>query len=240
MSILSVSSVTKNFSGIVALDNVSLDLQEKEVLGLIGPNGAGKTTLFNIIAGYYKPSSGKVIYAGRDITGLQPYKICKLGIARTFQIPKPFPDMKVIDHIKVARNFGTKKNEKINSISDTEICNLVGLGEKKDVEARYLNVSEKKRLEVARAIATSPKILLFDEIGAGLTPSEGTIILGLIERLSGDFGLSIIWVEHVMRILMKGVHRVVVLNHGVKIAEGKPEEIVNDERVQQAYLGGRL
>ncbi|MEM0117271.1 MAG: ABC transporter ATP-binding protein [Conexivisphaerales archaeon] len=240
MSILEAVSVRKVFSGLVALDNVSLQLNKNEVLGLIGPNGAGKTTLFNIIAGFMKPTSGKIIFEGREITGKPANRVCRLGIARTFQIPRPFGDMTVLENLQVARQFSHHNRSGSNSIDTKVILELTGLSERAGLEAKKLTVSEKKRLEVARALATSPKVLLLDEIAAGLTPKEGEWAVNLMKQLSEQFSISVIWVEHIMRLLMKGVQRVVVLDHGVKIAEGKPEQVVNDERVQQAYLGVKV
>jgi branched-chain amino acid transport system ATP-binding protein len=236
-SILDVSVIKKNFAGLVALDGVSLQLGKREILGLIGPNGAGKSTLFNIIAGTVRPTSGRIRFRGRDITGLPPNRVCRLGIARTFQIPKPFLDMTVLENVQVAEYFSGSRGPKVGTPG--EICELVGLKDKMLLPAGVLNVSGKKRLEVARALATSPDVLLLDEIAAGMAPAEGEWAVQFIERMSRDYSISIIWVEHVMRLLMKGVHRVVVLDHGVKIAEGKPEEVVNDEKVKQAYLGVR-
>jgi branched-chain amino acid transport system ATP-binding protein len=237
-TVLDVSLVRKNFAGLVALDGVSLQLGRKEILGLIGPNGAGKSTLFNIIAGTLKPTSGTVTFRGRNITGLPPNRVCRLGIARTYQIPKPFLDMTVLENVYIAESFGSGRDSKVGT--PAEICDLVGLKDKMHLEAGMLNVSGKKRLEVARALATSPDVLLLDEIAAGMSPTEGEWAVRFMEKMSQSYDLSIIWVEHVMRLLMKGVHRVVVLDHGVKIAEGRPEEVVNDEKVQQAYLGGKL
>jgi len=237
MNIIDVVSVRKVFSSLVALDGVSFQLNRNEVLGLIGPNGAGKTTLFNIIAGFMKPTSGKVIFEGKEITGKPSNRICRMGIARTFQIPRPFGDMTVLENIRVAREFSHHDRSGASSIDTQTILGMTGLADRMNVEAKKLTVSEKKRLEVARALATSPKVLLLDEIAAGLTPKEGEWAVNLMKKLPEMFGISVIWVEHVMRLLMRGVQRVIVLDHGVKIAEGKPEEIVNDERVQQAYLG---
>jgi branched-chain amino acid transport system ATP-binding protein len=233
--ILDVSMIRKTFAGLVALDGVSLQLGSSEILGLIGPNGAGKSTLFNIISGSMKPTAGKVKFHDLDITGLPPNRICKLGIARTFQIPRPFLDMTVLENVEIAQIFGGNRVPKIGT--PREICELVGLRDKMHLSAKVLNVSGKKRLEVARALATSPEVLLLDEIAAGMAPAEGEWVIGFMEKMSREYGVSIIWVEHVMRLLMKGVDRVIVIDHGIKIAEGKPEDVVNDERVQQAYLG---
>jgi branched-chain amino acid transport system ATP-binding protein len=239
MNLLEVSEVSKRFSGLVALDKLSFAVGEKEILGLIGPNGAGKTTLFNVIAGSLRPSSGKIYLDGRDVTGLPPNRICRLGLARTYQVPKPFSDLTVIENIEMAEAFGGSSAAGRKKLgTPDEICDMVGLTGKKDALARILSVSEKKRLEVGRAVATSPKLLLLDESAAGLNSQEGEWFSSFGKRMRDDWGLSMIWIEHVMRLLMRSVDRVVVLDHGVKIGEGLPAEIVKDKRVLQAYLGG--
>lgn len=240
MSLLEVSGVTKRFSGLVALDNVSLDVRDKEVVGLIGPNGAGKTTLFSIISGSLKPSQGRISFGGKDVTGLPTNRICKLGLARTFQIPRPFPELTLLENIEMAAMFGHTSAETKKRVGlPSEICEVVGLSAKKDTVARILSASEKKRLEVGRALATSPKILLLDEFAAGLSAQESEWATSFVRDMQNNYGISIIWIEHVMRVLMKSVDRVFVLDHGVKIAEGTPEEIRKNEKVLQAYLGGK-
>lgn len=240
MSLLDVSEITKNFAGLVALDSVSLNVRDKEVVGLIGPNGAGKTTLFSIISGSLKPSKGKISFNGKDITGLPTNRICKLGLARTFQIPKPFPELSVIENIEMAEMFGHSSAEAKKRVgTPREICEVVGLSSKKNTMARILSASEKKRLEVGRALATSPRILLLDEFAAGLSVQESEWATSFVRDMQRSYGLSIFWIEHVMRVLMKNVDRVFVLDHGVMIAKGTPEEIVKDDKVLQAYLGGK-
>jgi len=241
LNLLEVSAVSKRFSGLVALDKLSFAVREKEILGLIGPNGAGKTTLFNVIAGSLRPSSGKIYFYGKDVTGLPPNRICRLGLARTYQVPKPFSDLTVIENIELAENFGWSSAAGRKKVGTTdEICDMIGLSGKKDVLAGILSVSEKKRLEVGRAVATSPRLLLLDESAAGLNSQEGEWFSSFGRRLRDEWGVSIIWIEHVMRVLMRSVDRVVVLDRGVKIGEGAPAESVKDERVLQAYLGGRV
>jgi branched-chain amino acid transport system ATP-binding protein len=239
LSLLEINNATKRFAGILALDNVNFSVREREVVGLIGPNGAGKTTLFSVIAGSLAPTSGKISFDGKDITGLPSNRICRLGISRTFQIPKPFPDLTVFQNIELAEMFGHAGSRTKKRIgSPGEICNLVGLEAKKKTLAKTLSVSDKKRLEVGRALATGPKLILLDEFAAGLSAQESEWATSFVRQVRNDYGLSIVWIEHVMRVLMKNVDRVLVLNHGVKIAEGAPEEIVKEEKVLEAYFGG--
>ncbi|MDG6928718.1 MAG: ABC transporter ATP-binding protein [Nitrososphaerota archaeon] len=238
---LEVRDVSKKFSGLVAVDGVSLEAYEGEAVGLIGPNGAGKTTLFNMISGSIHPTSGRIYYNGRDITSLSPDRICRLGIARTFQIPQPFGDMTVLKNVETALLFGGRASKGgILPANAADICEMAGLADKKGMPARTLGVSDKKKLEMARAIATAPKVILLDEIASGLPVGEYGWATGLVRRLVGEFGLTVIWIEHVMRVIMRTVDRVYVLDHGSRIAHGKPEEVVNDEQVRQAYLGAKV
>lgn len=236
--LLQVAELTRKFSGLVALSQVTLHVQEGEILALIGPNGSGKTTLFNVISGYLRPNGGQITFKGQNITGLPPYKICKFGIARTFQIPQPFPGMSVIENIRVAALFGRSAQHRDDKLGGPDdLCKLVGLDSKSEVQAKSLTASDKKRLEVGRALATSPKLLLFDEFASGLTAQESKWAIEFVKGLRDRYGLTIIWTEHVMRVIMQAVDRVVVLNHGVKIAEGSPQEIVKSEQVLSVYFG---
>jgi branched-chain amino acid transport system ATP-binding protein len=210
---------------------------EGEILGLIGPNGSGKTTLFNVISGALRPNAGSIMFKGHEIAGLPAHKVCKLGVARTFQIPQPFQNMSVLENIGVASLFGHSSSSQRNLGDPEEVCKLVGLDEKSNVLARSLTVSDKKRLEVGRALATSPSLLLFDEFAAGLTAQESKWAIEFVRILRDSHGLTIVWTEHVMRVIMSVVDRVVVLNHGVKIAEGQPQEVVKSEEVLSVYLG---
>lgn len=229
--LLSVQKVSKRFGGLWALREVDLDVDEGEILGIIGPNGAGKTTLFNCITGYYKPDSGRIIFRSIDITGKPPYKISKLGIARTFQLTKAFSNLTVYDNIRISALAGG------GSLSDvSRALDLSGLQDKKDLLACNLTLIERKRLELARALSTKPKLLLLDEVMAGLKPHEADEILKVIKDINNE-GVTVIVVEHVIRTIMKLCRRVVVLDYGVKIAEGGPEEVVRSERVIKAYLG---
>ncbi|MCS7138050.1 MAG: ABC transporter ATP-binding protein [Candidatus Caldarchaeum sp.] len=234
---LEVLNINKSFGGLKALKNVSFRVEKNSIMGLIGPNGSGKTTLFNIISGYLRPNSGKVIFMGKDITSLPPHKICKFGIARTFQIPRPFLEMSVIENVMTASLYGADKKISTSLTEATELLKLVGLREKKEIKASNLNVCERKLLEVARALATDPKLILLDEPLSGLNPREIQNAKRLIQKIRDDLGISIIWVEHILKALKNTVDMVVVLNYGEKIAEGVFTEITCDKRVIEAYLG---
>jgi len=238
--ILKVENVTKRFGGLVALSNVSFEVYEGEILGLIGPNGAGKTTMFNVITGVYKPDEGRVIFMGTDITGWRPHKIARKGIARTHQIVKPFGDLTVLENTMVGAMFGTRYKEvgeeEARRIAE-EVLEFVGLADKKDLPARVLNVQEKKRLELARALAEEPKLLLLDEVLAGLTPTEVERMLGLLRQIREEKGITMVMIEHVMHAVMNLADRIVVLHFGRKLAEGTPEEVANNPEVIAAYLG---
>lgn len=229
-SLLECKAVTKRFGKLLALDNVDLTISKGEIVGLIGPNGSGKTTLINCISGFYKPTGGVITFMGKNIVNLKPYSICKMGIARTFQVPKPFLRLTVLENVMVStggdRDFALKCIE------------YTGLSEVKDVQARNLTFHQIRLMEVARALALRPKLLLIDEIMSGLNPTEIDASIKLIEGIR-ETGITILWIEHVMRAIMKVAERIVVLQEGRKIAEGKPEEIANNEKVIAAYLGER-
>ncbi|MCE4601000.1 MAG: ABC transporter ATP-binding protein [Desulfurococcales archaeon] len=238
--ILRIQGVTKRFGGLVALSGVSFDVYRKEILGLIGPNGAGKTTLFNVISGVYKPEEGRVIFKGVDITGWRPHRVARLGIARTHQIVKPFGDLTVLENTMVGALFG-KRAGKIGEAEAREIAqevlDFIGLGDKAELPARVLNVQEKKRLELARALASEPELLLLDEVLAGLTPQEVDRMLELLRRIREEKNVTMIMIEHVMHAVMNIADRIVVLHFGRKLAEGTPEEVANNQEVITAYLG---
>jgi branched-chain amino acid transport system ATP-binding protein len=235
MALIEAEKVTKKFGGLMALREVSFSIARGEILGLIGPNGAGKTTLFNAVAGVFPPESGKIYFDGDEITGLKPFQLCMKGIARTFQITKPFLNITVLDNMMVGALSKEKHLQTGQKIS-LEVLEFVGLSPKKDLLAASLTLEDRKRLELARALATKPRLLLLDEVMAGLNPKEIEETLTLIRKVHAG-GMTILIVEHVMKAIMAVSHRVMVLHHGEKIAEGKPNEIVQNQRVIDAYLG---
>ncbi|MEM3629598.1 MAG: ABC transporter ATP-binding protein, partial [Candidatus Bathyarchaeia archaeon] len=222
-----------------ALINVDFYVDNKEIVGLIGPNGAGKTTLFNVICGFYRPDSGKIIFEGKDITKLKPYNIFRLGIARTFQIVRPFLRMSVLENVQVGIFYGKRRNVGRAEANREALrwLEFVGLYEKRNVVANQLTHAERRKLELARALASEPKLLLLDEIAAGLNPTELMEMAKKVETIWKDYGVAILWVEHVMKAIMSVCHRIIVLHQGSKIAEGPPSIIARDKNVIEAYLG---
>ena len=235
-SILSIRGVTKRFGGLVALKDINFEVKKGEVVGLMGPNGAGKTTLLNVIAGEYAPDAGAITYNGRNITNLPPYKVCHLGIGRTYQIPQPFVTLSVQDNLLASAVFGRQLKMKDAVVEDNMICDLVGLSEKKDTIAGMLPILSLKKLELARALAQKPELLLLDEVAAGSSEVEIPKILKVIRDIR-DMGITIIIIEHVMKVLTNVVDRIVVIDKGVKIAEGEPSAIMCDSKVIEAYFG---
>lgn len=235
--LLKITGVTKTFGGLVALDKVDMHVNQGEIVGLIGPNGAGKTTLFNVIAGAFLPEHGEICFQGQNVTHLKAHNVCKLGIARTFQVPKPFKNLTLLENMMVGTCFGAglgKGKESLNKIE--EILRFAGLEDKISSKADTLNLVERKKLEVSKTLSTSPKLVLFDEVMAGLNPSETVEMITFIGKLR-DRGLTILLIEHLMKVIMTLSDRVVVLDYGRKICEGKPHEVANNAQVIEAYLG---
>ncbi|MFT9846203.1 ABC transporter ATP-binding protein [Aneurinibacillus sp. REN35] len=238
MSLLQVKNVTKRFKGLVAVSNVSLTLERGEILGLIGPNGAGKTTLFSSICGYHVPEEGEVWLNGKEIRGKKPEFICKEGVARTFQIVQPFGNLTLLENTMVGAFNRVRKREEAQALALEKLA-FVGLEKKKDIRMKDLTFVEQKKVEMARALASQPALLFLDEVMSGLNPTEVEEVIGLIRKIR-DGGTSIFFIEHLMAAVMALSDRVLVMHHGEKIAEGKPEEVTKDAFVIEAYLGGAL
>jgi branched-chain amino acid transport system ATP-binding protein len=238
MAFLEVEHVTKSFGGLVAVNDVSCTVEKGKITGLIGPNGSGKTTLFNLVTGFIPPTSGYVRFEGRDITGIPPQTICRAGIARTFQLNKPFNTMTVLENVMVGRIYGndSARNLKAAKAGSEEFLVAVGLQDKRNVPAGELGMVGRRRLEVARALATKPKILFLDEMMAGLNLREIEDAMALIQGLQAS-GITMMIVEHIMKALLRLSDHIIVLNAGRKIAEGMPREIICNAQVVKAYLG---
>jgi branched-chain amino acid transport system ATP-binding protein len=240
MRILEVQGITIRFGGLVAVGGVDFHIDRGEVVGLIGPNGAGKTTLFNLISGAITPSSGTTVFKGEDITRLKPSEICRRGIARTFQLVKLFSDMTVLENVLLACLFRKPRVTREEAAKESlELLDFVGLNGMESLPARELPIGGQKRLEVARALATHPELLLLDEVMAGLNPAEVFEAIGSIKRIR-EKGITIMLVEHVMQAIMDVSDRVIVLHNGEKLAEGMPCEITTNETVISVYLGGTI
>ncbi len=230
--LLEGTGVNKNFGGLRVLRDVNFAVAEGEIVALIGPNGAGKTTLFNLISGLLRPASGSIRMADRELTTLSPHRICRLGVGRTFQTPRPFLDSSVAENIRTAALFS-----KIRGVPPDDLLRLVGLADQAGVTARHLPGPRRKLLELAMALALSPRIMLLDEILGGLTPAEVGQFTNLLRRIRDERGITLFWIDHVMWAVMETAERVIVIHHGEVICEGDPQSVSRDARVLSAYLG---
>lgn len=233
--LLELKGISRFFGGLAALTDVSFEVRKDEILGLIGPNGAGKTTLFNVVNGFYAPSRGEVFFKGDRISGLKPHQVCARGVARTFQVVKPLQRMSVLDNVIASAFLRAKSKAQAVQIA-SEVLNLTGLYDDREVISKGLPLGKRKRLEIARALATKPELILLDESFAGLNPTEQNESIDIIRRIK-EIGITIMIIEHNMKVIMSISDRIIVLNYGQKIAEGSPEETRNNPLVIEAYLG---
>ncbi len=236
MTLLSVSGATKRFRGLVAVDRVSFEIQPGEIYAVIGPNGAGKTTLFNMIAGVYQPDDGTITFAGERVDGLRPDQVAQRGIGRTFQIVRPFPALTVEDNVVIGAMLRAPNMAAAHARAE-EVLRQLDLFDRRHLLASSLTLPDRKRLEVARALATNPRLLLLDEVIAGLRPTETDRIVAILRDLNRGTGLTILLIEHVMRAVMALAHRILVLHHGAQIAEGTPQVVTREPAVIESYLG---
>jgi branched-chain amino acid transport system ATP-binding protein len=235
-ALLEIDCVTKRYGALTVADKLSLTVGDREALGVVGPNGAGKTTMFNLITGDVAPNEGRVLFAGRDITAMASHERCRIGIARSYQIPHPFAKMTVFENLLVGAMFGGGEAEHASYRHCAEVLDLTGLGDKANVTAGALTLLQRKRLELARALATSPRLLLLDEIGGGLTEHECQALIQTIKAIRGS-GVAIVWIEHIVHALLSVVDRLLVINFGEKLAEGEPRALMADPRVREIYMG---
>jgi branched-chain amino acid transport system ATP-binding protein len=235
--VLETIGLKKSFGGVKVIDDLSISLNEGEALGIVGPNGAGKTTWFNLITGVYRPDAGRVVFKGRDITHAAQQDRCRAGMGRTFQIPKPFQDMSVFENVLVCATHGRGATERASYKRCVETLELTRLTAMANVQAGALTLLNRKRLELARALAGDPTLLLLDEIAGGLTEGEVEELIATIKELRAE-GLSVIWIEHIVHALLAVVDRISAINFGALIAEGNPEEVMCDPQVQACYMGG--
>jgi branched-chain amino acid transport system ATP-binding protein len=241
MVLLQVSRLTKHFGGLVAVQNVNFQIGRGEIVSLIGPNGAGKTTIFNLLSGIYSPDQGEIRLDGENLVGRRPFEVCQRGIGRTFQIMQPFPHMTVMENVVTSGLFGRVPRVSMSEVEEEaiQLCHWVGLGDKMKAYPRNLTVADQKKIEIARALAVKPKLLLLDEVMAGLTPTETAEAIRLVRQMR-EKGMTIFLIEHVIKVVMGISDRVIVLHHGEKISEGTSEQVANDPRVIEAYLGEHI
>jgi len=236
MSLLEVSKLTKHFGGLTAVNNLSFSIDEGEIVGLIGPNGAGKTTIFNLVSGFIVPSSGNVTFNGKRLNGLKPHQVCQLGLTRTFQVVQPFPDMTALENVMMGA-FVRHANPARARDKARQVLERVSMSHKAETLGRDLTLMELKRLEIGKALATEPRLLLLDEVASGLNTVEVEEILALVRQLNQQESVTLLVVEHVMKVIMSLSHRIVVLNFGEKIAQGTPHQVAHNPAVLEAYLG---
>jgi branched-chain amino acid transport system ATP-binding protein len=235
-TVLELSNVSKSFGRLLVCNDLSFTLDEGVALGILGPNGAGKTTLLNLISGDLPVSSGKIIFRGQDITSMPAHHRCRGGIGRTFQIPRPFSTLTVFENMLVGATFGNLESEKVSYDFCADVLYLTGLEKYANTPAGKLRLLDRKRLELARALATKPNLLLLDEIAGGLTDQEVIRLLDVIQAIRKQ-GVTLIWIEHIVHALVSSVDRILAINFGTKLAEGKPDEVINSPEFQQVYLG---
>ena len=238
MALLNVIDLTKDFGGVTANNHISLEIEKGEIIGLIGPNGAGKTTLFNCIVGYHKPNQGEILFKGNDITGLKPFQTNREGIGRTFQIMSISGDLTLLENVMIG-SFCKTSDRRVARQEAAEILNLLELQEVSEAYVNELPVATQKRVGLAMALATKPELLMLDEVASGLNPKETEEMVALLQKIYGMKGLTLFLTEHVMEVVMPISQRVIVLDGGEKIAEGRPQAIVNNEQVIKAYLGAK-
>ncbi len=235
MSLLEIQGLTKQVGGLVAVDDLSLSIEKGQILGLIGPNGAGKSTAFNCVAGVYAPTRGSIIFDGEDVTGQKPWDLCRKGMGRTFQIVKPFNSLTALENVMIGAFAITDSREKAKAKA-VEVLETLGMGDKKYLKPGTMTIADRKCLEIAKALATDPKLLLLDEVMAGLRPTEVDEVIKIIQTLKAQ-GMTIFVIEHIMRAIMTLSDEIVVIQFGKKICQGAPEKVASDEKVIKAYLG---